>query len=417
LLYGQGHLGSAPVGAAKIGGMHWHVMTSIGTMWHFEGCNNISMIWAEIRAIGLPRRGLTMAQWRRPASSGAGRSALCGAIQSSYERERAMDTAATNANTPVNRVSEARAYHGKPEAGAPARSGDRDNGERQAHAHPGRDAKGRFAKGNLGGPGNPHARRVAQYRRALWNAVTDGDIDAIVRRQVEKAKEGDRAAAKLVLAYTAGKPVPTVDADTLDLQEWEILKQTPVPMDEFEQPLTGMPKDLACDVNRIAIPCLRQQYGEVVKLGVFSDDATYAAMCAVANTAAAAETTDGEPADAMPASHRAPTDRAARRKPATPRPASRKRTPPSAIGETALRVRRHRHPTGLTAPAIRPGHRHPTGKTAARNQRRHRQPTGLTARTGRRAASGPDKVRSGDQTAGCIHSMPAFRRAAGVNIP
>jgi hypothetical protein len=241
-----------------------------------------------------------------------------------------MDTAATNTNrhTPVNRVSEAFADQGKPEAGEPARSGDGDNGERQAHAPPGRDAKGRFAKGNLFGPGNPHARRVAQYRRALWNAVTDDDIAAIVRRQVEKAKEGDTAAAKLILAYTAGKPVPTVDADTLDLQEWEILKKTPVPMEEFEQPLKGMPKDLACDVNRIAIPCLRQQYGEVVKLGVFSDDATYAAMCAEASAAAAAEPADAEPADGTPASA---ASQRANRKPAASRPAKRKSTTPSPV--------------------------------------------------------------------------------------
>jgi hypothetical protein len=249
-----------------------------------------------------------------------------------------MDTTSTNAShhTPLNRISEALGDQGTPEGAAPAPSHDGENGEngengeRQANAQAGRDAKGRFAKGNLGGPGNPHARRVAQYRRAVWHAVTDEDIEAIVRRQVEKAKEGDTAAAKLLLTYTAGKPVPTVDADTLDLQEWEILKNTPVPMEEFEKPLTGMPKSLACDANRIAIPCLRQQYGEVIKLGVFSDDATYAAMCAGANTVAAP---DDEREGAKPASDRPPGGRAASGRPATPRPVSRKQKPPSAIGE------------------------------------------------------------------------------------
>jgi hypothetical protein len=223
------------------------------------------------------------------------------------------------APTPINRMSTAFADQDKVPMGAPAPASSGTEDQRQARDAAGRDARGRFAKGNLGGPGNPHARRVAQFRRALWNAVTDDDIEAIVRRQIEKAKEGDSTAAKLVLSYTVGKPVPTVDADTLDLQEWEILKKTPVPMEEFEQPLTGMPKDLACDVNRIAIPCLRQQYGEVVKLGVFSDDATYAAMCAGKQHVEPA-TTDGQPQeDASPI----PDQKAANRNPASRKPAKR----------------------------------------------------------------------------------------------
>jgi hypothetical protein len=229
-----------------------------------------------------------------------------------------VDTSTNDAtHTPVNRVQARTRPHNTPaSAGAAAPGTDAEHRERataelpasgaehgargaaQTGAHvsnSGRDERGRFAKGNLGGPGNPHARRVAQFRRALWNAVTDDDIEAIVRRQIEKAREGDSTAAKLVLAYTVGKPVPTVDADTLDQQEWEILKNTPVPMDEFEQPLTGMPKSLACDLNRIAIPCLRQQYGEVIKPALFADDATYAAMCAGTHPVGAATTADSQP--------------------------------------------------------------------------------------------------------------------------
>jgi hypothetical protein len=40
----------------------------------------------------------------------------------------------------------------------------------------GRTALGRFAKGNAGGPGNPHAKRVTALREALLAAVTDADI-------------------------------------------------------------------------------------------------------------------------------------------------------------------------------------------------------------------------------------------------
>ena len=36
-----------------------------------------------------------------------------------------------------------------------------------------RDAKGRFAAGNGGGPGNPYTRRVANLRATLLHAVSD----------------------------------------------------------------------------------------------------------------------------------------------------------------------------------------------------------------------------------------------------
>ena len=39
-----------------------------------------------------------------------------------------------------------------------------------------RDARGRFARGNGGGPGNPFARQSAALRQALLNAVTPQDL-------------------------------------------------------------------------------------------------------------------------------------------------------------------------------------------------------------------------------------------------
>jgi hypothetical protein len=68
-------------------------------------------------------------------------------------------------------------------------------------AEGGRDMHGHFAKGNAGGPGNPFARR----------------------------KDGNVAAAKLLLSYALGKPAEAVDPDTLDLQEWENYRRQPDP--------------------------------------------------------------------------------------------------------------------------------------------------------------------------------------------
>ncbi len=69
----------------------------------------------------------------------------------------------------------------------------------------GRDATGRFAKGWKGGPGNPHARRVAQIRSVLMSAVSDDDLVQMLRALVEKAKAGDVMAAREVLDRLLGK--------------------------------------------------------------------------------------------------------------------------------------------------------------------------------------------------------------------
>lgn len=77
----------------------------------------------------------------------------------------------------------------------------------------GRDERGRFAAGNAGGPGNPLGGKVAKLRAALLRSVTPAVLRRIVGALVSKAERGDTAAAKLVLAYTLGRPT---EADLLE---------------------------------------------------------------------------------------------------------------------------------------------------------------------------------------------------------
>ena len=77
----------------------------------------------------------------------------------------------------------------------------------------GRDTGGRFAKGNSGGPGNPHARKVGQLRSAMLRAVSSKDMQAIVKKLVDEAKGGDVRAAKEVIDRCIGKPT---EADLLE---------------------------------------------------------------------------------------------------------------------------------------------------------------------------------------------------------
>ena len=76
-----------------------------------------------------------------------------------------------------------------------------------------RDARGRFAKGNSGGPGNPLGGQVARLRSAMLTAVSVEDMQAIVRQLVELAKGGNVQAAKEVFDRCLGRPV---EADLLE---------------------------------------------------------------------------------------------------------------------------------------------------------------------------------------------------------
>ena len=90
-----------------------------------------------------------------------------------------------------------------------------------------RNSAGRFAPGNPGGPGNPYARRVAALRSMLLDAATADDLRSMVRSLLKKAKAGDVAAARLVLAYTIGPPLAATEPDRLDEHEYEVERGRP----------------------------------------------------------------------------------------------------------------------------------------------------------------------------------------------
>ena len=91
-----------------------------------------------------------------------------------------------------------------------------------------RDAKGRFAKGNAIGTGNPFGRTMASRRTTILNAVSEADLAEIMQELVRLAKGGDIGAAKLVLQYVVGKPLPAKDPDQIEIEEWQIHKNSVV---------------------------------------------------------------------------------------------------------------------------------------------------------------------------------------------
>ncbi len=70
-----------------------------------------------------------------------------------------------------------------------------------------RDASGRFARGNAGGPGNPYAKQVGSLRSAMIEAVTPSDLKAVTRKLIVLAKSGNVPAIREILDRTLGKPV------------------------------------------------------------------------------------------------------------------------------------------------------------------------------------------------------------------
>jgi hypothetical protein len=100
---------------------------------------------------------------------------------------------------------------------------------------------------------------VAALRQALLDSVTEQDMQAVALALLVRAKAGDVAAAKLLLAYALGKPAESVDPDTLDLREWLLFQQGPAQEQDLAAVLGGLPPALACTVARAALPAIEGQ--------------------------------------------------------------------------------------------------------------------------------------------------------------
>jgi hypothetical protein len=99
-------------------------------------------------------------------------------------------------------------------------------------SHAGRDRRGRFSKGNRGGPGNPFGRQVALLRAIALTCVGTQDIQEIMTAMVLLAKGGSITAARFVFTYTVGKPVSPTGPDSDASDAWDLTPQSEVPGDD-----------------------------------------------------------------------------------------------------------------------------------------------------------------------------------------
>src|SRR5262249_18398897 len=126
-----------------------------------------------------------------------------------------------------------------------------------------RDAKGRFTKGNPGGPGNPFTRHVAKLRAALAQRVTEADIQQIARGLLVSARLGHLPSIRILLSYALGKPSCAVNPDTLDIDEWRLLVQPLAQIASgLPQALMSVPAQTATDMVRTAQPFAQRMVSE-----------------------------------------------------------------------------------------------------------------------------------------------------------
>ena len=165
------------------------------------------------------------------------------------------------------------------------------------------DTRGRFARGNPGGPGNPFARQVAALRKVILNRLTEEDLLAITEALLAKAKEGSVGAAKLLLAYAIGKPASSPDPDRLDGQELQHFKDQVETVNEVHE----LAVEVGRAVDRRPGPAgLSDDYSALMQEMVRYSEKYDNAVClqAVANTLKESDTGEGaRPAWAPPSTN------------------------------------------------------------------------------------------------------------------
>jgi hypothetical protein len=177
--------------------------------------------------------------------------------------------------------------------------------EQQAAEDSGRDTRGRYARGNAGGPGNPFARRVAQLRSILLETVTDEELRIVAGQLMVKAKFGDLAAIKLLFQYVLGKPAATVNPDTVDVEEVDLYRRAPEHATMSEIIKERAPADLAVDMLRITLPCVAQQLADAASNAV-NDPETFYEECARLDALDAGEDDFDDEGEEEPVAERQP---------------------------------------------------------------------------------------------------------------
>ena len=135
-------------------------------------------------------------------------------------------------------------------------------------ATPTRDKKGRFAKGNPGGPGNPYARQVGAIRKQMIEFMTPERVEQYMQALLDYTLKGNMQAAKLLAEHTAGKPLPGADPDRMAMDEWQKRMETTVMMQQLPQliqtPHPGLPLGMVRETQPLVTEAMSAKLGAVL---------------------------------------------------------------------------------------------------------------------------------------------------------
>jgi hypothetical protein len=131
-----------------------------------------------------------------------------------------------------------------------------------------RNAGGKFAAGNAGGPGNPHARHCARMLALFRNCVSDEEMIVLIRKLYTDATAGDMNATKLVLNYKIGKPGAAPLPDDIDRDEWDHFKKDRLDPEEMKSVMSALPTSAGLNVIRAALPAMTAAWNQELVAGL-----------------------------------------------------------------------------------------------------------------------------------------------------
>jgi hypothetical protein len=88
------------------------------------------------------------------------------------------------------------------------------------------------------------------------DSISDEEMYRLFRMLYEKAEAGDVGAAKLILSYKVGKPLPAPNPDSIDRDEWEHYQKDAVDSDAMKQVLGSLPTRVGNDIARVSLPIM-----------------------------------------------------------------------------------------------------------------------------------------------------------------
>jgi hypothetical protein len=154
---------------------------------------------------------------------------------------------------------------------------DRQTNPKEANASAGgrngggRERNGRFALGNPGGPGNPHARSTAKFYKA-FREVAETQFTEVVQEIFKRAKEGDWHAMRMVLDYTLGKPAPAMNPDRVEIDEFELHCQSAVSTEKFAASAAAHPVEAVNEFNQFVRPYAAKSFDRMISKEFRADE-------------------------------------------------------------------------------------------------------------------------------------------------